>query len=580
MQGMAYPPRLLMLLLPLLLAVPGTVALDGWQEVRNAPSEQPEPHGDPHVWLIVQALGYMEERSTPASERVTAFYEARGFQPAWMSVEGQRAADVLLARMASAALDGLPHTYEAAWWRSRLAMPPDSPDQRAADDVELTAVMLRFAEELAHGVGGHAPVRDLDTVLVLQDVVDAPSARHALERLTPRHQEYAELRHALAHYRALAAAGGWPLVPEGLLLALPEEPDAERHDAPDLPGSAHEDAEDQEAAERRDAIAALCERLVRTGDLQAHEAVGRCGPDVPPVYDAVLEHAVRRFQARHGLLVDGIVGPQTIGALNTSAEDRVTQILVNMHRWRRLPDDLGRRHVFVNIPAFRLEAREEGRPVLSMRVVAGEPETATPVMRDEISYLEFSPYWNVPDSITRNTLLPRIAANPRHLTEQGYDVLRGWGETDIIDPSGIDWEAAVQGKFPYRLRQRPGPTNAMGLVKFMFPNDDAIYLHDTPADHRFEERRRAFSHGCVRVEEPAALAQFLLNDPRTWPRDAVERAMQDGTRQVVPLPEYVPVHLRYFTVWVEEGQVQFRADLYGLDAEEGRAIAASTEDDR
>jgi L,D-transpeptidase YcbB len=236
--------------------------------------------------------------------------------------------------------------------------------------------------------------------------------------------------------------------------------------------------------------------------------------------------------------------------------------------------------VFVNIPAFRLEAREEGRPVLSMRVVAGEPETATPVMRDEISYLEFSPYWNVPDSITRNTLLPRIAANPRHLTEQGYDVLRGWGETDIIDPSGIDWEAAVQGKFPYRLRQRPGPTNAMGLVKFMFPNDDAIYLHDTPADHRFEERRRAFSHGCVRVEEPAALAQFLLNDPRTWPRDAVERAMQDGTRQVVPLPEYVPVHLRYFTVWVEEGQVQFRADLYGLDAEEGRAIAASTEDDR
>lgn len=273
----------------------------------------------------------------------------------------------------------------------------------------------------------------------------------------------------------------------------------------------------------------------------------------------------------------GIVGPQTIDAMN---QDRVAQLAVNMNRWRRLPDDLGRRHVFVNIPAFRLEARDADRAIVSMRVVAGEPETPTPVMSDEISYLEFSPYWNVPDSITRNTLLPQIARNPSYLAQQGFDVIRGWGEPiEIVSPSAIDWQAARRD-FPYRLRQRPGPNNAMGLVKFMFPNDDAIYLHDTPAEHRFEERRRAFSHGCVRVEDPPALAAFLLRDEATWPREAIEAAMHDGERQVVTLPEHVPVHLAYFTAWVEDGVVQFRGDLYGLDARERRAMAPSTDDTR
>ncbi len=508
---------------------------------------------------------------------VLRFYEGRNFQPAWMSAGGREAAGVFLARMEQASADGLPATYDVDCWRMRLDTPPDTLEEVFLADVELSAAILRFASDLAHGPETDEPVRDTDVQGVLQDAADQPSARVALDRLEPQHAEYRELRRALVHHRSTAEQGGWPTVPEDMLLSLEDAPG----ETPDSPAAALEEGEDIDEEDRRlmEGIAAVCERLVASGDAGDGNRNDACGfgPGDRPAYNDTLERGVRQFQARHGLLVDGIVGPRTVEAINRPVEERITQIIVNMNRWRQLPDDLGRTHVFVNIPAFTLEGRDASRPVLEMRVVAGEPETATPTMSDEISYLEFSPYWNVPDSITRNSLLPQIARDPGYLARQGFDVIRGWGQpAEIVNPSTIDWQAVGDG-FPYRLRQRPGPNNAMGLVKFMFPNDDAIYLHDTPADHRFEERRRAFSHGCVRVEDPVALAAFLLRDENTWSRDAIENAMHDGERQVVTLPEHVPVHLAYFTAWVEDGAVQFRGDLYGLDASERRTFE-STED--
>jgi L,D-transpeptidase YcbB len=515
--------------------------------------------------LLQQALG----DDAPADVR--AFYAARDYQPAWMSDEGRAAAQVLIERMTRAPEEGLsPADYPAAPLHDWLAERPATLDDAFEADVEVTAGLLRFARALAHGTGpDDEPVRGVNVAHVLAGARDAGSAGDALDALAPVHQPYHDLRDALAQHLALAGEGGWPSVPEGGLLR-PEDPEE------------HAEADEPADPTLVELIDAACARLAFdrnplvhgagggvAGDTPWHQACGR-DADGQPRYTAELEGAVRDFQRRHGLVVDGIVGPRTIAAMNVPADDRAVQIAINMNRWRRLPDDLGERHVHVNIPGFRLEAIEAGRVALEMRVVTGEPDWPTPVMIDEIEYLEFRPYWNVPARITQRTLWPQIMRGPAYLRQQGFEVVRGWSEpAEIVDPASVDWSSPED--FPYRLRQRPGPNNAMGLVKFMFPNDHAVYLHDTPADHRFEEKRRAFSHGCVRVEDPVALAAFLLRDDG-WSAEDARGAMHGDERQVVHLQEPTPVYLSYFTVWVEDGEVQFRGDIYGHDARDRRAF--------
>jgi L,D-transpeptidase YcbB len=516
------------------------------------------PLESPAAELIRQALG-----DDPHGD-VHEFYAARDYQPAWMSDDGRAAAHVLIERMTRAHEEGLsPADYPAARLSELLAARPATLEAAFEADVAVTAGLLRFARALAHGTGSDDdPVRSVNVAHVLGGARDAGSAGDVLHALAPVHQPYHDLRRALAQHLALAAAGGWPSVPEGPLLRLEDEEEAD--------GTA-----DPKRAELIDAVCARLafDRSPGVGGLGGGTAWDQaCGRDADglPRYTGELERAVRGFQGRHGLVVDGIVGPRTIAAMNVPADDRAVQIAINMNRWRRLPDDLGWRHVHVNIPGFRLEAVEDGQVRLDMRVVTGEPDWPTPVMIDEIDYLEFRPYWNVPTSITQRTLWPQIRRDPAYLRQQGFEVVRGWSEpAEIVNPASVDWSSPED--FPYRLRQRPGPNNAMGLVKFMFPNEHAVYLHDTPADHRFEERRRAFSHGCVRVEDPVALAAFLLRDDG-WTAGDVRDAMHGDERQIVRLQEEVPVYLSYFTAWVEDGSVQFRGDLYGLDARDRRAF--------
>lgn len=488
--------------------------------------------------------------------RVERFYAARAFQPAWMFPPGSHAARAAAARMRAAAGDGLnPSRYAAEHWLEQLAA--GEPPVQMAAELQFSASLLRFATDLSAGAGA-APdtLREHEIITLMAAALDGASMGAALAALEPSHPEYHRLRDALGRYRAIAGSGRWVEIPGDILLRPAGGGQRSRI-------GAHAIAT---------LVATLCARLQASGDLHR----GRhCAADDAVDYDAELEAAVRRFQDRHGLAVDGIVGPRTIAAMNEPVEARIEQIAVNMNRWRVLPRDLGERHVRVNIAGYRLHAVERGDRALTMRVVSGRPRTPTPVMSDAITYLELRPYWNVPDRLARRDVLPRILKDRSYLTRMGFDVIDGWSRPPrIVDPDTVDWDAAPE-HFPYRLRQRPGRQNAMGLAKFMFPNNYHVYLHDTPAQSLFDRRPRAHSAGCVRVEDPVALADFLLQDDPEWHAEAIEAAMTRGPRRIVPLRTPVPVHLTYFTAFAGDNRVEFRDDVYGIDREERLELAGA-----
>ncbi len=508
-------------------------------------ARQPPPAGGSggHPASIHVAVG---EDDDARSQVVHAFYEARSGRPAWTRGAGRVAARELLVRIAAAHEHGLcPMHYGMPWLRDALsAVPADGPHEVAALDVALTSAFAEYVMHMTQGIDalgdGRTPVQTGDVVAVLSELGDPRQTVDVLESLAPPHPEYRRLRDALAAYRAIFLRGGWPTLPDDMRL---------------VPGDV--------------AQAALLERLAAR--LRIAGALRRPAALPTSSYDGVLVEAIREFQARHGLVVDGIIGPATLGALNVPAAERVDQLAINLNRWRRLPHDLGARHVHVNIPAYRLRVIVNGHEQLQMKTVVGRPATPTPAFSDHIRYVAFNPYWNVPASIARNELIPQAHEDPAALESAGFEVVDGWAENaPVLDPRDVDWD---QDRFGYRLRQRPGPRNALGLVKFMFPNTYSVYLHDTPARHLFGRHRRTLSHGCVRVEKPAALATALLGPDRSWTREQVEHAMARRTRQTVSLLEPVPVHLTYFTAWVEDGKVQFRSDIYGWDAGSRRALS-------
>jgi murein L,D-transpeptidase YcbB/YkuD len=240
------------------------------------------------------------------------------------------------------------------------------------------------------------------------------------------------------------------------------------------------------------------------------------------------------------------------------------QILMNLERWRWEPRDLGERYILINVPAYQLQMMEGGKPALAMRVVVGQPDKRTPLFSDEMTYIVFSPYWNIPPDILKNETLPRVASDPDYLLRNSIEVLGTSGD-EALDPEDIDWNDESQTK-GLRFRQLPGDENALGLVKFIFPNHFNVYLHDTPSDRLFFREKRALSHGCIRVEQPVALAEYLLSDQPQWTTTRIDAAMHAGKEQAVTLKQKLPVHIGYWTAWVQpDGSVTYTDDPYGFD---------------
>ncbi len=343
---------------------------------------------------------------------------------------------------------------------------------------------------------------------------------------------------------------------EVLQRTLPIYENAVSHPWATIPGDAA-----LKPGKKNAAILALRERLRATGDLQPENDTGLTR------FDPNLTEAVKHFQFTHGLNPDGVVGSATIYELNIPPEQRLMQIRVNMDRWAKLSRELNNRYILINIPAYRLELVDNGQRVLTMRAVVGKPERPTPELISTVTRLVLNPYWNVPRKIAQRDIIPKVIENPDYLTEMNIKI---FNRQDInateIYPADIDWNEAREDGFQYHFRQEPGEQNALGLVKFEFQNSDDIYMHDTPAKDLFDRDKRAFSSGCIRLERAFDLADYLMDSDPKWNDEIVYDLLTQGKTKYIKIAKPTKVIITYLTTWVDdEGNLQFRDDLYGLD---------------
>jgi L,D-transpeptidase YcbB len=522
-----------------------------------------EPEDDPADLQIsfflqreLQSASPPDYLNTDARGAVTVWrlmrksYEERAFLPLWRNnPNGSEELEALRDAICGAVDQGL----NSANYHVRMI---DRVYQRATDE-ELDDVTR--AQELArldllashafllygsHLVSGYIDPRwdveppGVDLFRLLEEALEEEGVAEVLNgELAPSHISYQRLQQALQRYRGIEAAGGWPEVDEGRRL------------------------EDQRQT--------VIHRLIVEGDLPKI----RLAQDKDPseqYSEEDIDSALRSFQRRHGLADDGVFGPATTAAMNVPVGDRIRQIERNMERWRWLPSEIPGKHVLVNVAGFELLALEGDNTVLTMPIVVGMEYRETPLFDDAISYLEVNPYWHIPRSIAVEDMLPRILENERYLETRGIEVLEGG---TAIDPKEVDWDELSEEEFPYRLRQKPGPLNALGEIKFMFPNEYAVYLHDTPDDHLFDERERMHSSGCIRVAKPLELAEWLLEEDAEWSRSRLEQAVEGGETKQILIDDPVPVYLGYWTVWVgDDDRVYFWNDVYGQDEELAKAL--------
>lgn len=519
-----------------------------------------------HFEFTAALRARLDAATTPAPARAWArlepLYPPPSALPRWLDAAGRPNADAsealaLLAQAPAEGLDsrdyGVDSLAEGATGLAAAAAPDAA--AAAAWDVELSLALLRYLHHLHAGrvdprtLGFHVGARrdDDDLAARLAAALAARRLPALAAELAPPLAQYRSLRTALARYRALAA--------------LPFEP---------LP----QPASTVRAGSAYGAAAALRHRLVAFGDLPSEQSPDTTGG----VYDNSLADGVRRFQRRHGLAADGALGHATLAALNVPPAQRARQLELALERLRWLPPLAGQRWIAINIPTFRLWAWDGttpgAAPPKSMSVIVGRALlTQTPVFLDEMPYLTFRPYWNVPASIVLNEILPALARDASYLVRHDMEIVRGGGDdARPVEASAANVALLRQGAL--RLRQRPGPNNSLGLVKFVFPNDANVYLHGTPAMRLFERSRRDFSHGCVRVEDPTGLAAWALREQPAWTRERIEAAMAGPRPLRVDLARPIRVMLFYVTAVADSGAIHFADDIYRHDVRLERALAA------
>ena len=501
----------------------------------------------------------MRGYSIESFELIRAFYEGRNYRPAWSAPDGIRPdADSLVEAIKGAVREGLrPREYHLAAVESamnksggqRQGQESLNISTRADLDLLLTDAFLLFASHLSEGRIDHDSLQvrwlvgrnnlHLDTLL--EQSLQSHRIKESLQALLPRHSLYSDLRELLSSFNVMARRGRWGTVPAG----------------PPLKGG---------DIGRR--VFALKNRLWFSGELVSRSGAGS------DEFDSTLADAVRGFQKRHGLVASGVADSASIVALNVPLEDRIEQIKINMERWRWMPRTLGRRHMRVNIPDFKLTLSEDGREVMSMKVVLGLPGWQTPVFSSAMNQVLFNWHWLAPKDIVEKELINYMKADSNYLRSNEMSLWRQSGDSLVKINLRPDEIALIQPKdIDFRLRQEGGPQNIMGQVKFLIPNKYSVYLHDTPYRDDFAKSVRMFSHGCIRLEKPFDLAEYVLREFADWMREKIDTVVARKTEHSIFLKNPIPVHIVYCTVWKErDGSVQFRDDCYGLDQRLGAAL--------
>ena len=529
-------------------------------------SQQLNPEGQATLRAIIQAANLSDLRWPNFSDynkHVEKFYESYGYSLPWVrgmapTVQAQQ----VIAVLSKAAQKGLsPEDYDGPRWADRVArLKPIAAQPSEADavrfDVALTICVMRYISDLhigkvnprhlAFGLDVEGKKYDLPP-FVKEHIVDAADVGATLAQVEPPYPGYRRTIQALESYLELSKEQ------DGEPLALPA---GKKAIGP---------------SDSYTGVAALSRRLARVGDLPAH---GNISADAT-VYQGPLVDAVKNFQRRHGRNPDGRIDPQTLADLNVPLSSRVLQMQLTLERWRWLPPVYGKAPIVVNIPEFRLRAYDESfRIGTTMEVVVGKAYNHdTPIFSDTMDYVVLRPYWNVPYSIAKSEFFPRIARDPDYLAKKGFEVVNNRQEVVTSGTlTGNVFDQLRAGKL--FIRQTPGPKNALGLVKFIFPNDYNVYMHDSPEQELFSKSRRDFSHGCVRLQRPADLAVWVLRDNEGWNADRIHAAMKDGpANQQVNLLHPIPVLILYATVIVsEDGVVHFYDDIYGHDAALEKAL--------
>lgn len=474
-------------------------------------------------------------------ENLLRFYSQRNFNPAWKIGPAQE----LITLLNNLEKEGLnPASYPVEDLQQLFDEAKNGTDAEAGAhlDLMLSGTYLKIADVIATGKvkpgrfnnAWHIQTKKPEELHIQLKQAVKGDVDRSLDFFRPQYAQYDKLVAEIERYKKIIENGGWPEIKPGKELK---------------PGDSSSRIND------------LKRRLYISGDFNTPPEELQN----PNTYDNSLIQAVRLFQLRHGLEENPVVDDNTLESLNVPATMRLKQVMLNLDRIRWFASgDMPDTYVLVNIPEYRLRVFENEKQIKIMKVVVGEVMNTTPVFSDYIEYAIFSPYWNVPESITEEEIWPAAKKDPGWLHRNHYEVLDGWSEDASVVPiSEIKWDSVEHKN--YRVRQKPGPWNALGRVKYMFPNEFAIYLHDTPADQLFDKKHRAFSHGCIRIEDPVWFGDWLF--PQYSPRD-IRRKMTDGERDIVPTEQHIPVYILYLTAFVdEEGRLNFRKDLYELDKE-------------
>ena len=410
-------------------------------------------------------------------------------------------------------------------------------------DVTFTHAYIKFSRHLVlgkHSVSNNTLIDENYLIEILNDAINNHAITIAIENFQPHNINYEKLSAALKQYRAIEDINESIVLHKKSLSIGDQSPE----------------------------IIKLKKRLHAVGDYSSDSLHG----DVDfnsDILDESVALAISKFQLRHGLEADGILGYKTVKELNKPIADRIHQLELNLDRSRTLPDFSNERHLVINIPDYRLYLIENDQTIYQSRVVVGKKKHKTPLLSSELTELVLNPYWHIPKSIASNEIIPRLIHDPGYLKKNNMKVLsKVDNQTQLINPEAIDWTSIDLADNALRIRQEPGKSNSLGRIKFIFPNAYNVYLHDTPSRNLFAQNQRAYSHGCIRVEDPFGLAEVLLANDNTWSMDDLNHYLSRNRTKTVKLTKTIPIHITYMTAWVDDqGIVNFRPDIYKRDSQ-------------